>query len=270
MQWRLPFPPRRVAINVDPIDATKNYAIDAVVAADARLLGPLADGAHAREPWAGSMQALRIGVRTRLAADPKTGDAMTFLDNTESALPSDTAVFADMCVAGYWLAGHLRVGTRRGLHFPMGWGTLGFAPAAAIGAAAARHDLPTVAFVGDGGMMFGVGELSALHALRAPCTIVVVDDDGYGMLRYGSACTPANELPPVDWAHAAHAFGIKATRVSGFGDEYTKELAAAAAAGEPRLLHVRAQLHPPVTTTPFWPLKDSHSRADGTQPRTAQ
>ena len=39
--------------------------------------------------------------------------------------------------------GTCRVETRRGLHYPMGWGTLGFAPAAAIGAAVARPDAPT-------------------------------------------------------------------------------------------------------------------------------
>ena len=135
---------------------------------------------------------------------------MTFVEQTEAALPADATVFADMCVAGYWLAGHLRVARRRGLHYPMGWGTLGFAPPAAIGAAAARAEPPTVAFVGDGGMLFSLGELSALAEHRAPCTIVVVDDGGYGMLRFGAHTTAANELPPVDFVQAAQAFGISA------------------------------------------------------------
>jgi acetolactate synthase-1/2/3 large subunit len=254
MQWRLPLPPRRIAVNIDPLDATKNYAVDAVVAADARLMGPLAHELSRREPWAGNLAGLRIAVRARLAADPVTRDAITFLEHTEDALGSDAVVYADMCVAGYWLAGHLRVERPRGLHFPMGWGTLGFAPAAAIGAAAATGT-PTVCFVGDGGMLLALGELSALAQQGAPCTIVVVDDGGYGMLRYGTATTAANELPPVDFVQAAGAFGIPATRVEGLGDDYAKALTHAVSCGEPRLLHVRARLHPPSTTTPFWPIQ---------------
>jgi acetolactate synthase-1/2/3 large subunit len=244
MEWRLPLPPRRVAINVDPRDAVKNYAIDVVVVADAHVAETIAEAIAPRAPWAGNMAGLGIAVRARLDRD-----AVEFLRHTESALPSNTVVFADMCIAGYWLAGHLRVESRRGLHYPMGWGTLGFALPAAIGASTVR---PTVAFVGDGGALFALGELSALATLRTPCTIVVVDDGGYGMLRYGAHATSgANDLPPVDFVGVAHAFGIPATRVDGFGDDYAKALAA----GGPSLVHVRADLHPPVTTTPFWPIR---------------
>jgi thiamine pyrophosphate-dependent acetolactate synthase large subunit-like protein len=257
MQWRLPLPERRIAVNLDAADAAKNYAMDATVVADARVLGALADELAPREPWAGDVQEMGRAIRTRIANDSATSDAMAFLEHTETALPADATVFADMCVAGYWLAGHLRVAERRGLHYPMGWGTLGFAPAAAIGAAAARPATPTVAFVGDGGMLFSLGELSALAEHGAPCTIVVVDDTGYGMLRFGAHTSAANELPPVDFVQAAQAFGIPATAVDGTGPEYAKALAQAVESGEPHLLHVRARLHPPVTTTPFWPIKDA-------------
>jgi acetolactate synthase-1/2/3 large subunit len=249
MQWRLPLPERRIAVNVDTADATKNYTMDAVIPMDARGLEVAAEIVSPREPWAGDLRALGVQIRARL--DP---DARTFLDATETALPSDAVVFADMCVPGYWLAGHLRVETTRGLHYPMGWGTLGFALPAAIGASVTA---PAVAFVGDGGALFALGELSALAELQTACTIVVVDDGGYGMLRYGPTATEANDLPPVDFVQVATGFGIDATRVDGFGTDYAKALAVAVESGAPRLLHVRAQLHPPVTTTPFWPMKET-------------
>lgn len=253
MQWRLPLPTRRIAVNIDARDAVKNYAMDAVVTADAGIAGRVVDALSAREPWAGEMPALGAAVRARLSADPRTNDAVAFLEHTENALPADTVVFADMCVPGYWLAGHFRVERRRGLHYPMGWGTLGFALPAAIGASIAA---PAVAFIGDGGALFALGELSALAALGTACTVVVVDDGGYGMLRFGAHPTASNELPPVDFVAIARAFGIPASNVEGTGPEYAKALAQAVETGEPHLLHVRAQLHPPVTTTPFWPIKD--------------
>jgi thiamine pyrophosphate-dependent acetolactate synthase large subunit-like protein len=135
----------------------------------------------------------------------------------------------------------------------MGWGTLGFALPAAIGASIAA---PTVAFVGDGGALFALGELSALAALGTACTVVVVDDGGYGMLRFGSQSSAANELPPVDFVAIAQAFGISASSAEGTGPAYAKALARAVESGEPHLLHVRTRLHPPVTTTPFWPIKE--------------
>ncbi len=256
MQWRLPLPARRVAVNIDEADATKNYAMDGTVVADARILGAFAEQVTRRDPWAGDVQALGTAIRARIARDRVTSEAMAFLEHTETALPADATVFADMCVAGYWLAGHLRVAHRRGLHYPMGWGTLGFAPAAAMGAAAAQSAAPAVAFVGDGGLLFALGELSALAEHRTPCTIVVVDDAGYGMLRFGAHATAANELPAVDFVQAAQAFGIAATAVDGVGGDYAKALAQAVERAEPHLLHVRARLHPPVTTTPFWPIKE--------------
>jgi thiamine pyrophosphate-dependent acetolactate synthase large subunit-like protein len=249
MQWRLPLPDRRIAVNLDAADANKNYAMDEVIETDARALS--AD-VPAREPWAGDLHELGTVIRGRLSTDDRTRDAIVFLEHTEAALPSDIVVFADMCVAGYWIAGHLRVETNRGLHYPMGWGTLGFALPAAIGASVAA---PTVAFVGDGGMLFALGELSALAQLRTACTIVVVDDNGYGMLRYGVHATAGNDLPPVDFVHAAQAFGIAATSVDGVGPDYAKALAQAVERAEPSLLHVRARLEPPVTTTPFWPIR---------------
>jgi len=253
MQWRLPLPERRVAINLDAADATKNYAMDAVVESDATVIGGIADKIERREPWAGDLAAAGAAIRDRLGAATETEDAIAFLEHTEAALPADALVYADMCVAGYWLAGHLRVETPRGLHYPMGWGTLGFALPAAVGGSVAAR---TVAFTGDGGALFGLGELSALAALETPCTIVVVDDDGYGMLRYGHGKTAANELPPVDFVQAAGAFGIPATRVEGVGTDYAKALAEAVNADQPRVVHVRARLHPPVSTSPFWPLKE--------------
>lgn len=253
MQWRLPLPERRVAINLDPADATKNYPMDAVIVSDASGLDIAAEIVSPREPWAGDLSDLGTTIRMRL-----DGDARRFLECTETALPSDVVVVADMCIPGYWLASHMQVETNRGLQYPMGWGTLGFALPAAIGASVAA---PSVAFIGDGGALFALGELSALAELNTPCTIVIVDDGGYGMLRHGptaqnSAVGDPNDLPPVDFVQVAAGFGIEATTVDGLGSEYARALAIAVESAAPRVLHVRAQLPPPVTTTPFWPIKD--------------
>ncbi|HEY5012176.1 MAG TPA: thiamine pyrophosphate-binding protein [Acidimicrobiia bacterium] len=263
MGWRLPLPEARAAINIDEADATKNYSMDTVVEADAsaalralrtqlsRLPVPR------RTPWVDDVPAIARAVRDELRHDSDSAPAIEFLERTRSALPDDSIVFADMCIAGYWLSGQFPVECERGLHYPMGWGTLGFAFAASIGAAVAvGPQRPVVAVIGDGGMLFALGELATVAQERLALTVVVVDDGGYGMLRYGREDDPDNgcDLSPVDFVAVAEGFGISAERVVGLGDDYGRALAKAVAGGEPRLIHAHATLVPPRTTSPRWPL----------------
>ncbi len=113
-----------------------------------------------------------------------------------------------------------------------------------------------IAFVGDGGILFALGELSALAEHRPQCTIVVADDGGYGMLRDGVLDAPGCTLPSVDYTTVASAFGIKAETIGGFGDDYAAALARAVESREPHLLHVITRLTPPATTSPHWPLRE--------------
>ena len=258
MGWGLPLPAARAAVNVDGNDAVKNYEMDAVIEADAAsALLALVAKLPAREPWCADLEAITRQLRDELRADPATAPALEFLERTHGALPDDAVVFADMCIPGYWLSGHHPVECSRGLHYPMGWGTLGFAFAASVGAAVAvGPHRPVVAVIGDGGMLFALGELATVAQEHLALTIVVVDDGGYGMLRYGREDEPDNgcDLSPVDFVAVAQGFGIGAERVDGLGDDYGQALAKAVASGEPRLIHAFSRLTPPRTTSPRWPV----------------
>jgi acetolactate synthase-1/2/3 large subunit len=255
MAWKLPLPAPRIAINVDATDATKNYEMDAVLTHDVAELDGWTSQFETREPWFPDLAALGKGVRDELRADPDTAESIEFLEQSESALHAhgDPIVFADMCIAGYWLAGHLAVHRRRGLHYPMGWGTLGWAFPASIGAAAAGQ--PSVAFMGDGGMLFALGELATVAQEQLPLTIVVADDGGYGMLRHPHDRALGCELSPVDFVAVAEGFGVPAKRVDGVGTDYGAALSAALDSNQPHLLHLRSRLYPPRTTSPRWPIR---------------
>ena len=84
---------------------------------------------------------------------------------------------------GYWLAGFDTPPAPRRLQVPLGWGTLGHAFPAGLGAALAGTG-PAVSISGDGGFRFACGELATLAQEKIPLTAVIVDDGGYGMLRY--------------------------------------------------------------------------------------
>jgi thiamine pyrophosphate-dependent acetolactate synthase large subunit-like protein len=255
--WLMPQPPRLVCVNVDPADATKNYAADVTLVGDAReVTQQLAGAVGARDDPEATLARLaqvRAGVAAAVLADD--AEAAGFLAVMDRALPPDAVVVADMCIPGYWLAGYRRVPRPRALAYPMGWGTLGFAFPASLGAALADRG-PAVCVCGDGGFLFACGELATVAETQIPLTVVLVDDGGYGMLRYDQELAGDEpfgvDLARPDFAALARSFGIGASTVRGFGAEFESTLRHSVSTPAPSLIVVKARLKPPPTTSPRW------------------
>jgi len=250
--WLHPAPPALVAINVDAADASKNYRPDVVIEADASLAAELAGRLEGHDPWV-DLDGLRRAALAELRRDFPA--ELRFLDAVAAALPAEAVVFADMCIPGYWLAGFHRVPAPRRLAYPMGWGTLGFAFPASLGAAAASPG-PVVSFSGDGGFLFACGELATAAQEELPLTAVIVDDGGYGMLRFDQDAAGRErhgvDLRTPDFDALARSFGVEAETVDGLDDAFEQALARHAADPQPSVLVAKAALQPPPTTSPRW------------------
>ena len=96
------------------------------------------------------------GVRARGAAARSTRARCASSTRSASPSPTTAIVVADMCIPGYWLAGFHTPAAPRRLQIPLGWGTLGYAFPAALGAALAGGG-PVVAVAGDGGFLYAAG-----------------------------------------------------------------------------------------------------------------
>ena len=255
--WKMPQPPHLVAINVDPTDATKNYRPDVVVEADAaRTASALADRLGERgglDALGRRLKALGREVRERIAAEDP--EAIAFLDVIEGALPDDAIVVCDMCIPGYWLGGFHRTPAPRKLSYPLGWGTLGCAFPQGLGAALAGAG-PAVSISGDGGFLYACGELAAAKQENIPLTAVIVDDGGYGMIRYDQDLhgdpREGVDLTNPDFVALAAAFGIRADSVDGLGEHFGVALKGHVALKEPTMLVARAALGPPPNVSPRW------------------
>jgi acetolactate synthase-1/2/3 large subunit len=255
--WRMPQPPALLAINVDADDAGKNYRPDHVLVGDARAV---TERLAAAVPQRDGLDVLAVQIRslrdqvTALVREEEPQAAL-LLHTLDRLLPADATLLADMCIAGYWAAGFHRVRGPRRLAYPMGWGTLGFAFPAALGAAAAGSGR-AVAVVGDGGFLFACGELATAVQERLPVTVVLVDDGGYGMLRFdqvqAGVPTRGVDLVTPDFVALAGAFGVPAQAVDGFGEAFEEAFAKALATDGPSLVAVRAALTPPPSTSPRW------------------
>jgi thiamine pyrophosphate-dependent acetolactate synthase large subunit-like protein len=251
-----PQPPKLIAVNADMAEPDTNYRVDVKLVADAApATRELADAITPRIGLDGVAQRVRE-VRAQACA-ALDGRALRFLDAIRFALPDDGVLVADMCIPGYWLAGFHTPATPRRLQVPLGWGTLGYAFPAALGAALAATG-PVVSISGDGGFLYACGELATVAQEAVPLTAVVVDDGGYGMLRYdqdtaGEARYGVDLVTP-DFAALAASFGVRAETVDGLEDEFGEALAAHVADPDPSLLVARTPepLIPPPNTSPNW------------------
>jgi thiamine pyrophosphate-dependent acetolactate synthase large subunit-like protein len=255
--WKQPQPPHLVAINVDPTDASKNYRPDVVVEADAReateLLAERLGARGGLDSLQRRVRDLNRAVRERLATEEP--EATTFLQSIQAALPNDAVVVCDMCIPGYWLGGFHRTPGPRKLTYPLGWGTLGCAFPQGLGAALAGQG-PAVSISGDGGFLYACGELAAAKQENIPLTAVIVDDGGYGMIRYDQDLhgdpREGVDLTNPDFVALAASFGIRADSVDGLGEHFAVALKGHVALKEPTLLVARATLGPPPNVSPRW------------------
>ncbi len=278
--WKMPMPSRRAAIALGD-EVTRTVPWDVLVQADLvstirSLESRLEDrGVGTRSAWA--PVGVRDSVRARLILDERMIDPVAFVEAVES-WPTEGVVVTDMCVPGYWTSSHARHDRPRHLLNPVGWGTLGYALPAAIGPASVG--MPTLAVCGDGGPMFALGELATYVQERLPIALVIVDDGGYGMLRYDQRIFGHPErgvdLVTPDWTLLAASFGIAYAEVDvrggaagaerggagvgpsaagvepGAAGTLTDALASAAARPGPTMIVLRAAFYPPASTSPRW------------------
>jgi thiamine pyrophosphate-dependent acetolactate synthase large subunit-like protein len=255
--WKQPQPPHLVAVNVDAADAAKNYLPDVLLEGDAAEGAAALAGRVAQrgglDALAQRLRALNRAVRDSLAETD--AEAVAFLETMERALPDDAVVVCDMCIPGYWLGGFHRTPAPRKLSYPLGWGTLGCAFPQALGAALAGAG-PAVSVSGDGGFLYACGELATAAQERIPLTALIVDDGGYGMLRFDQELKgdprEGVDLHTPDFVALARSFGVRADEVDGLGERFEGMLGHHLRLDEPTVLVAKAALSPPPNVSPRW------------------
>ncbi|MFD0338295.1 5-guanidino-2-oxopentanoate decarboxylase [Streptomyces sp. NPDC127117] len=207
-----------VRADIDPAQMYAGLPADIPLTGDARhTLRALLDALpSAPAPAAGidTVHRAVTALRHERNAETRSQDAhlLPYLAAIGSALPADAVLTSDSAQCCYYGAiPHLPIGPEGRYLHPTGFGTLGYALPAAIGAKTADPARPVVALSGDGGLQFSVQELATAAQLRLPLPVVVFDNGGYGEIRdemvsRGDRPT-AVDLPPVDLPALARAYG---------------------------------------------------------------
>ncbi len=171
---RVDIDPRQLTRNVKPVLAICSDAAYALAAINASLPAAVATVAEGTE----RSQALRDGVRS--IANPRYA---AFFAALNEALP-EVIIVGDSTQPTYyaWLCYETEA-PRRYFHSASGYGTLGYAIPAAIGAKLGQAEKPVIALIGDGAAQFTIGELASAVEAQVPVIFLVWNNRGYGEIR---------------------------------------------------------------------------------------
>ena len=217
--WSLRLPETVIQIDVDPEELGRNYQAVHRILGDARLSvealhSALADLGH--EP-AGDRSGEVAEALDRIRTAVGEPVEIQVLDQIRAALPNNARVFNDPTTLAFWARSHWQTFEPRTWFVPSGFGTLGFALPAAIGGKLAVPDAPSVAIIGDAGVMFTIQDLMTAVEHNIQVIVLVFNDEGYGVERrhqdhlFGRRS--GVDLQPPDFVAVAKAFGAAGIRV---------------------------------------------------------
>jgi benzoylformate decarboxylase len=227
-----------VAITSDPDEAARAPMGDAMLGDVALTLQQLVE---------------LVGESERAAPDPRPAPAQPQDEDPMSgtaamaalaeAWPEGAIVVAEAPSSAAALRNQLRL-SAPGSYYQSGSGGLGFAIAAAVGVQLAEPERPVVCVVGEGSAQYGITALWTAAAYRVPVTFLILRNQEYMILKWFAALeqvegAPGLELPGLDTAAVAQAYGVPAETVSG-REQLTSALRGAIGAADgPRLIEAR-------------------------------
>jgi len=163
------------------------------------------------------------------------------LDAIRSVLPTDAFVATDMTQIAYTGNAGFPVDRPRCWFHPSGFGSLGYALPAAIGAKLANPTRPGIALVGDYGLQFTLAELGTAVELGLALPVVLWNNDGLGQIRDGMVAAGMAEIGVKalnpDFQAVARAYGADAARPSSL-DALCEDLRSALDAARPTLIEI--------------------------------
>jgi 5-guanidino-2-oxopentanoate decarboxylase len=182
---RLPLTGRMIRVDIDAAKLVDHYGAEVCLWGDARgTLQAINRGLARRSGWrsaVGGAAANRAAIAASFSAAARVQARV--LGAIHAALPADGVVFSDMTQIAY-LGNYAYPAAAPGRWFhPSGYGTLGFALPAALGAKIAAPSRAVLALVGDFGLQFTLGELMTAVEYALSLPIVVWNNAALGQIR---------------------------------------------------------------------------------------
>lgn len=237
-----------IRVDIDPRQLSDRYRAmlpiladaPATLAAIAARLTPRGAGWRGTLGSAASLRAVVIetlDATTRLHA--------TVLDAIRRALPADGLVCSDMTQIAYSGNALFPTDQPRTWFHPSGFGTLGYALPAAIGAKIGAPRRAVAALAGDYGFQFTLPELGTAVEAGLNLPVIIWNNDKLGQIRDDMVASGIPEigvsLRNPDFQALARAYGAAAV-LPATPEDVTEAVAAALARDVPTLIEIRQDL----------------------------
>lgn len=179
---RLPIEGKLVRIDLDPRTLARDYKPDVGLLADAGAALRALTQTIAKRPARDAKAIAAVRAANSAAWPALQRKHIKVLDALRAALPDDGMVASDMTQIAYTANCHFICRRPRTWFHPLGFGTLGYALPAAIGAKVAKPDRAVVALAGDAGFLFTVQEMATAAELGLALPILLWNNDALGQI----------------------------------------------------------------------------------------
>lgn len=288
VSFRVP-PTRILQVDIEPTMIGKSYPVEVGLQGDAAtVVAQLAERIKARtprRPWETSPRITSIVQRRKawrdeLAEAARSGDyPMTperLLADIRAELPPDGVFLTDVGIR-HQVMQQFPTHAPLTTIVPNGWGTMGVAVGAVLGAKLARPDRVVIAEVGDGAFVAVNSAVATAVEYGINAVWVVMNNGGYssisvyqakhGLHGLGTRFEHPDGTPQdTDYARIAEAYGALGIRVERPA-EFRPALARAISANRPAVIDVRTTSTPRVRASGYWDVNDILSGARWEAPR---
>ena len=167
----------------------------------------------------------------RSKSNNNTYNPQQLVKDIQNSFPDNTIYFADIGSSMSWAIRHMVIDKPYSFFVSLGFGTMGYAVAAPVGAKLAVPDRPVVALVGDGSFLMNGFEVATAVNYNIPVIWIVFNNAMLGMVYHGRKLfkKPIPEGIPsrfgrVDFLKVAEGLGAKGITIKHPG-EITPNLA---------------------------------------------
>lgn len=210
---------RLIHIDIDSNIFNKNFPAELAIEADAKAAMQMLLGELGKEKfiihnsWA--EKEIKEAKEKHLQwLKDKAPRQTEIIEIIRKQVPKDTILVSGVTNIGYWCNLAYQVEYPRTYFTSSYFATLGYAFPMALGAKMAAPEKPVIAVVGDGGLMYALGDLATAVKYGIKVIILVFNDQAFGSTKYDQLLNfqgriIGTELQNPDFAGLANLFGAK-------------------------------------------------------------
>lgn len=228
--YSLKFPENLIQIDASPMAQQRNYLVKHFFCGEAksfltRLVEQLGDTSKVDRDYDQRIKAAKDFAINAL--ETQLGPYAELCYSLRKALPEDGILVRDITMSGSTWGSRLFPVNQPLQNIHSLAGAIGLGLSHGIGTAIANPDKKTVALVGDGGLMLGVGEIATAIQENANMILLVMNDGGYGVMRgiqkeYFDGRQYYNELHTPSFVALGEAMGCKSYKADSLEEFDTK------------------------------------------------